>query len=379
MARFGLTLIACLLFGPQTFACSVPVFRYALERWQPAKYELVVYHRGPLSRADTEAVRRLEATAVRANVRITDGDLDGRLDADLQAVWDREGKNAVLPRLVLRYPDSSSQVPNIWSGPLSAGPETIFDSPARRAVFEHLTAGHAGVVVLLLSGDQAGDQAARSLLRAELPRIAGGIDLPQPAADGPQVQSELPLWIDFPVVEVPRTPAEETLVRLLLGSEDGLANVKGPIAFPVFGRGRALCSLHGKDLTNPAEMKRSLEFLCKACSCQVKELNPGVDLLMAANWDVVFDAERGPAPRVVAPIGPRAAETRAQSAGEASAGELRTAPPAGYSAAELEPAPRQPSARSPLLRLGTAVAGILVLVTGFWAFRGRRTPTPPAP
>src|SRR4051794_550974 len=79
MARFGLTLIACLLFGPQTFACSVPVFRYALERWQPAKYELVVYHRGPLSRADTEAVRRFEAAAVRANVRITDGDLDGRL------------------------------------------------------------------------------------------------------------------------------------------------------------------------------------------------------------------------------------------------------------------------------------------------------------
>jgi hypothetical protein len=379
MARFGLTLFACLLFGPQTFACSVPVFRYALERWQPAKYELVVYHRGPLSRGDMDAVRRFEATAVRANVRITDADLDGRLDVDLQAVWDREGKDDVLPRLVLRYPDSSSQVPSVWSRPLSADREMIFNSPARRAVFERLTAGHAAVVVLLLSGDPAADQAARSLLQAELSRIADGIELPRPAEDGPQVQSELPLWIDFPVIEVPRTPAEDTLVRLLLGSEDGLADVKGPIAFPVFGRGRALCSLHGNDLTSPAELKRSLEFLCKACSCQVKELNPGVDLLMTANWDVVFDAERGPAPRVVATSGSRAAETRAHSAGEASAGERRAAPPAGYSAAELEPGPRQPSARSPLLRLGTAAAGLLVLVTGFWAFRGRRTPPPPAP
>jgi hypothetical protein len=186
------------------------------------------------------------------------------------------------------------------------------------------------------------------------------------------VQSELPLRIDFPVVEVPRTPAEDTLVRLLLGSEDGLADVKGPIAFPVFGRGRALCSLHGKDLTSPAELKRSLEFLCKACSCQVKELNPGVDLLMTANWDVVFDAERGPPARLVSVGGPPRAETHSASAGEATAAAVRAPPPAGYAAAELDSAPREHSRRSPLLRLGTLGAALLVLVTGFWAFRSRR-------
>jgi hypothetical protein len=262
---------------------------------------------------------------------------------------------------------------------LSTDPNTLFDSPARRAVFDRLTAGHAGVVVLLLSGNTTADQAARDLLRTELPRIASRIDLPRLTEDGPQVQSELPLWIDFPVVEVPRTPAENFLVRILLGSEDGLADIRGPIAFPVFGRGRALCSLHGKDLTNPAELQRSLEFLCKACSCQVKELNPGVDLLIAADWEIVFDAERGPPARVVATKGPPSAEARAHSAGEATAADLRSAPPAGYSAAELDPALRQPTARAPLLRLGTAVAGLLVLVTGFWAFRGRRSPPPPGP
>jgi hypothetical protein len=379
MARFGVALTACLLFGFPTFACSVPVFRYALERWQPARYELVVYHQGPLSERNREAVSRFEAAGQRANVHVTDADLAGRIDPDLQAVWDHDGKDAALPRLVLRYPDSGSQVPSVWAGPLSADPKTLFESPARRAVFDRLTAGHAGVVVLLLSGNTAADKAARDLLRTELPRIARRIDLPRPTEDGPQVQSELPLWIDFPVVEVPRMPAEEILARILLRSEAGLGAVRGPIVFPVFGRGRALCSLHGKDLADPAELHRSLEFLCKACSCQVKELNPGVDLLIAADWDVVFDAERGPPARVVATKGPWPAESRSHSAGEATAADLRSAPPAGYPAAESDPAPRQPTARSPLLRLGTAVAALLVLVTGFWAFRGRRSPPPPAP
>ena len=30
-------------------ACQIPVFRYALERWQPDPYEVVVIHRGSLS------------------------------------------------------------------------------------------------------------------------------------------------------------------------------------------------------------------------------------------------------------------------------------------------------------------------------------------
>ena len=29
-------------------ACSIPVFRYALERWQPSPYDVLIFHRGPL-------------------------------------------------------------------------------------------------------------------------------------------------------------------------------------------------------------------------------------------------------------------------------------------------------------------------------------------
>ena len=30
-------------------ACSVPVFRYALELWPPDEYEVVLFHEGPLT------------------------------------------------------------------------------------------------------------------------------------------------------------------------------------------------------------------------------------------------------------------------------------------------------------------------------------------
>src|SRR5947208_4082679 len=94
MTRFGLALSACLILSPAAFACSVPVFRYALERWQPSKYELIVYHRGPLQTTEGGAVRRLAAAARGANVRLTEADLVGLAGASLQQAWDREGQGA---------------------------------------------------------------------------------------------------------------------------------------------------------------------------------------------------------------------------------------------------------------------------------------------
>ncbi|MBM3889970.1 MAG: hypothetical protein FJ388_12715, partial [Verrucomicrobia bacterium] len=37
------------MLGPVVFACSVPVFRYALERWQQDDYPVTIVHRGKLT------------------------------------------------------------------------------------------------------------------------------------------------------------------------------------------------------------------------------------------------------------------------------------------------------------------------------------------
>ena len=47
-------------------ACQVPVFRYALERWQSDKYELLVISEGPLNTEQAELLHALEQTSRQA-------------------------------------------------------------------------------------------------------------------------------------------------------------------------------------------------------------------------------------------------------------------------------------------------------------------------
>jgi hypothetical protein len=368
MARHLLLVASLLCVAQASHACSVPVFRFALEQWQPAAYDLILYHRGPLSSSEQEAVRSIRRDTNTCNIALRMVDLDDKLSANDLAISRSLAKDTPLPFLALRYPGSNAEIANIWSGPLAADVSRLIDSPARRAIFDRLTDGDALVIVLVLSGDAAKDDAARKMLNEHLPKIAGRVGLSPKTDEGPQVQSLLPMRVRFPIVEVSRSAGEDVFVRMLLGTEDGLDKVDGPIAFPVFGRGRALCSLHGRDLDNPTELQHALNFLCRDCSCPAKELNPGIDLLIAGDWNVIFSAEAGPMPRVTSLPG---IETRPVGVDDGDRAELRGGPPAGYSPIEVT---GKSSDRRNWLRYGMIAAGISVVVTGIWAFRGRRTP-----
>ena len=86
-------------------------------------------------------------------------------------------------------------------------------------------------------------------------------------------------------------PGERFLLNMLLKSESDLGEHKDePMVFPVFGRGRLLGCLFGEYIT-PDKIQGAISFLAASCSCQVKALNPGMDLLIAAPWDrVVLDS-----------------------------------------------------------------------------------------
>src|SRR5580692_5193622 len=81
-------------------ACSIPVFRYALERWLPSPYEVLVYHKGPLTQTERKALKEIDGLALGANLDVTDVDLDRRVDKDLQAIWDKHGKDKALPCVI---------------------------------------------------------------------------------------------------------------------------------------------------------------------------------------------------------------------------------------------------------------------------------------
>ena len=56
-------MLAWLVFGTAVFACNVPVFRYALERWPADLYELVILNDGPLDDSSTARADRLRELA----------------------------------------------------------------------------------------------------------------------------------------------------------------------------------------------------------------------------------------------------------------------------------------------------------------------------
>ena len=148
--------------------------------------------------------------------------------------------------------------------------------------------------------------------------------------------------IAFSVYRLSRTdPAEQPLVTMLLNSDTGL---EGPIAFPIFGRGRALWAMAGKGL-NAEMISEAGMFLTGACSCEAKELNPGVDLLFAADWEQGLSAPPPKEPVPVPLLKPRAPEPT-------------TSPVVGDT-----PEPKKESSNV-LLWGALIVAGLLVAITG---------------
>src|SRR5205814_1402276 len=53
----------------------------------------------------------------------------------------------------------------------------------------------------------------------------------------------------------------------------------------------------GREIT-AGNLEDAAKFLAGPCSCQVKELNPGVDLLMGADWESVVEERPAVAARV---------------------------------------------------------------------------------
>ena len=281
-------------------ACSIPVFRYALERWKPSPYEFVVYHRGPLSDADRKAVKQIEDIVRIANAEVTLVDLDGNREPQLKALWKKQGGEATLPHILVRFPESDSTTPLAWSGPLDpAKIKPLLDSPLRQQIANGFFRGEAAMFVMLESGDTKADAEAEKMLIEQLAKLEKSIAIPPVTKEGPQVRSELPVRIGFGFLKVSRKNAQEAaFIDMLMRCEEDLDKAKGPILFTFFGRGRVLTALHGKDM-KAKELEEIAKFLCGACSCQVKELNPGVDLLFAVKWDTFLDIEITPTPREV--------------------------------------------------------------------------------
>jgi hypothetical protein len=97
--------------------------------------------------------------------------------------------------------------------------------------------------------------------------------------------------LEVGLVKVARSDEAETwLIRSLMAMEPDLNELTDePMVFFAYGRGRAMPPYVGKGIS-AENLAAELQFLGGACSCQVKEQNPGVDMLVRWDWEAAADA-----------------------------------------------------------------------------------------
>jgi len=348
-------------------ACNVPVFRYALERWPPDAYQVVLFHRETLTPEQKALVEPLEKAARDggANLAVARVNLaEGAPDA-MQALWKAQ-PNPSMPWLVVRYPPAHQTAPPAWAGPLAAeAVRTLVDSPVRRELVRRLARGDSVVWLVLESGGKEQDDAIVRLLETESRSLEKTLRLPEPSPDDPRMRSDLPLKIVFSTLRLARSdPAEQTLVNLLLRWDAKLPTLAEPMVFAIIGRGRSMPPLVGKEIRADVVGKVAA-FLTEACNCEVKALNPGFDLLIAADWDALIEGRLVKDPELPPLTG--------LSQFAVAATDKPTTPLTATNSAP-EPAERGGLVRNLLLVLGIGAA---VLAAGTFVLKSRGAKTPP--
>ncbi|MCA9062233.1 MAG: hypothetical protein KDA96_04220 [Planctomycetaceae bacterium] len=278
-------------------ACQVPVFRYALERWAPDRYQITVLSHGPLTEEEGKALAALKSASRRGDqIEVKQVDLTQSGSPSLLKIWQQNiaaGANAGQALILAGYPAASTVPGDQYACQLTLNEQNVAaleSSPARKEIARRLADGQSAVWILLESDNDQKNHAARETLENQLLLDTAFLKLPSPEEleVDPRVLSEarIPLRIEFSVVTVRRNdPAEKFLVESLLNSEADLRDFgDDPLAFPIFGRGRVLYALVGKGIAEDT-IRSASSFIVGPCSCQVKSQNPGFDLLLDHDWN----------------------------------------------------------------------------------------------
>lgn len=310
-AAAGVTLGWVMLLAgfPALHACNVPVFRYALERWVSDNYVMVIAHNAPLTPKQKETIGQLTEISADNNglANLTVQVVDLAATPDDPAVEHLPLDQVTLPAAFLFYPASFGVPTLVWQSPLTGDAiQGLTRSPVREDFLERVTRGSTAVWLLLESGDHEADDRAEQVLRGSLAAaekelvLPDGVVHPSGAITGSdaatkdngyfdpenQLESGIPLKIDFEVIRMTGdNPNEDVLRGILLHSAPDLIGKRAePMVFPIFGRGRILPPLIGGQIENE-NIGAIADYLCGACSCQIKAQNPGVDLLSEVDWD----------------------------------------------------------------------------------------------
>ncbi len=336
LLRLATTAALCVAFAAH--ACTVPVFRYALDRWPADLFRL----EAPASAFDQDPVAsQLRNLGPSCHINLEASPAFSETEATLS--FPNRQKNSAPP---------------LWKGSLNSDTfSALVSSPARKEIAHRICSGDSAVWILVESGNVALDETATELMEARLRFLQQAATLPPSSQNddndpsnrigpGPELKIQLSL------LRVRRSdPAESLFLKMLAGPQglDALPSQQ-PAAAVVFGRGRVL-GIWGE--ISDDTLEEATLFLLGACSCEVKNLNPGWDLLSDIDWDAsLAQAEdlrlhppqttATPPPTTPKPAAPVLPETVVFSPGE------QTSPPASTQPTSPSPSP-SPSGPTPSL------------------------------
>ena len=209
-----------------------------------------------------------------------------------ESYYAEKWKDKDLPHMLVYFTNNAPEPQLAWSAQFNdANVANLLESPARKEAVERLLDGQTAVWMLLKTGDEKADRRAEEELKQELAKKPDEIELPSltDLESEEKFDEELPveMRVEFSVISIDPKDEKETFFReMLLNTEADLRDFNEPIAIPIYGRGRTYFALVGQGITSD-NIDDNCNFICGACSCEVKRDNPGQDLLLAANWNRV--------------------------------------------------------------------------------------------
>lgn len=290
------------LVSTPVLACKLPVFRYALERWQVDRYRMVAIIDEPLTEDVRRSLVELSGEA-NANVDVEIVDLSAITEEERWLIEDLGDESAKKPLLQVFYPERNGTRTKCWEGALTA--EAVLSwqtSTLRQQIADDIVRGVSVVWVMLDGKDEKENRRVAEMVASALQHAESTITIPDgviPREGASQylrdhddasmddvLRSDIPLNVDFEFHRLARQNETEGPFRAMI---DGLANSRStadgqlPVLVPIFGRGRMLDAILG-DSVSRQTILNACQYMVGECSCTVKAQNPGVDLILSVNW-----------------------------------------------------------------------------------------------
>jgi len=282
--------IFSLLISFNANGCGVPVFRYALERWPSDPYRITVFHKGDLTPTQKKVIsyyKKFNNDYVSIIFSVIDLKKQG-LKKDVKRYW-AEHKQDKLPVVFVDYP-VQARVNKTLAGvyPLDMkSAKQLMESPAGREIARRILKDDSSVFLQIDCGDEAENLKSEKIVKSAFEKMKNDIELSSSEFDSSGTSdddSDTPK-VKFSFLRISRkNVANRAFIDILLNSENGLSDIKGPIVFPIYGRARALFAFSGEGI-NRDNLMDAGTFLTGECSCEIKGQNPGIDLLVPINWD----------------------------------------------------------------------------------------------